>query len=131
MTEVVPAAAEVVPDSEDDKIKAEYRAIAERRVRLGLLLSEVGRANAITVTQDELNQRLDQTFAAKTRGDLNAVFTDLPSATWRDATAGGARATAGSPASSAYARTDLSTESLLESFAMAAPAYNPCLSKRR
>ncbi len=48
------------------------------------------------LTQDELNQRLDQTFAAKTRGDLNAVFTDLPSATWRDATAGGARATAGS-----------------------------------
>ena len=48
------------------------------------------------LTQDELNQRLDQTFAAKTRGDLNAVFTDLPSSTWRDATAGGARATAGS-----------------------------------
>ena len=47
------------------------------------------------LTQDELNQRLDQTFAAKTRGDLNAVFTDLPSASWRDATAGGARSTAG------------------------------------
>jgi Domain of unknown function (DUF1707) len=47
------------------------------------------------LTQDELNQRLDQTFAAKTHGDLNAVFTDLPSAgNWRDATAG-ARATAG------------------------------------
>jgi hypothetical protein len=38
------------------------------------------------LTQDELNQRLDQTFAAKTRGDLNGVFTDLPSANWRDAT---------------------------------------------
>jgi Domain of unknown function (DUF1707) len=47
------------------------------------------------LTQDELNQRLDQTFAAKTRGDLNAVFTDLPSAGWRDATSGGARTTAG------------------------------------
>ena len=47
------------------------------------------------LTQDELNQRLDQTFAAKTRADLNAVFTDLPSGTWRDATAGGARDTAG------------------------------------
>lgn len=55
-TDVVPAVAEVVPDPEDDKIKAEYRAIAERRVRLGLLLSEVGRANAITVSQDELNR---------------------------------------------------------------------------
>jgi uncharacterized protein DUF1707 len=47
------------------------------------------------LTQDELNQRLDQTFAAKTRGDLNAVFTDLPTANWRDATAAGARSTAG------------------------------------
>ena len=46
------------------------------------------------LTQDELNQRLDQTFAAKTRADLNAVFTDLPSANWRDAAAGGASSTA-------------------------------------
>jgi hypothetical protein len=30
------------------------------------------------LTQDELNERLDQTFAAKTRGDLSALFTDLP-----------------------------------------------------
>ena len=29
-------------------LKAEYRAIAERRVRLGLLLAEIGRANSIT-----------------------------------------------------------------------------------
>ncbi len=49
------------------------------------------------LTQDELNQRLDQTFAAKTRGDLNAVFADLPTANWRDATAGGAASTAGAP----------------------------------
>ena len=34
----------------DDEIKAEYRAIAERRVRLGLLLSEVGRSNNISVS---------------------------------------------------------------------------------
>src|SRR6202161_650334 len=47
------------------------------------------------LTQDELNQRLDQTFAAKTRGDLDAVFTDLPSASWRDAAAGATRSTAG------------------------------------
>src|SRR3984957_7726712 len=48
------------------------------------------------LTQDELNQRLDQTFAAKTRGDLNAVFTDLPHATWRDGRRG-APSTAGDP----------------------------------
>jgi len=40
----------------DDEEKVEYRKIAERRVRLGLLLAEVGRSNNITVTQDELNQ---------------------------------------------------------------------------
>jgi trigger factor len=36
--------------------RAEYRKIAERRVRLGLLLAEVGRSNNITVTHEELNQ---------------------------------------------------------------------------
>jgi Domain of unknown function (DUF1707) len=50
------------------------------------------------LTQDELNERLDQTFAAKTRGDLSALFTDLPSSTaWQEASAGGTRGMAGSP----------------------------------
>jgi trigger factor len=40
----------------EDELKAEYRAIAERRVRLGLLLSEIGRRNDVQVTQDELNR---------------------------------------------------------------------------
>ena len=40
---------------DDDTLKAEYRAIAERRVRLGLLLSEIGRQNGIQVSQDELH----------------------------------------------------------------------------
>ncbi|HJT05422.1 MAG TPA: trigger factor [Stellaceae bacterium] len=44
----------------DDEIKAEYRAIAERRVRLGLLLSEVGRSNNIQVTQEEINRALGE-----------------------------------------------------------------------
>ncbi len=35
-------------------LKAEYRAIAERRIRLGLLLSEIGRTNGVNVTNDEL-----------------------------------------------------------------------------
>jgi trigger factor len=39
-------------------IKETYRQIAERRVRLGLLLAEIGRSNNISVTQDELNQAL-------------------------------------------------------------------------
>jgi hypothetical protein len=29
--------------------------------------------------QEELNERLDRVFAAKTRGDLNGLFADLPS----------------------------------------------------
>jgi uncharacterized protein DUF1707 len=32
------------------------------------------------LTQDELNERLDKAFAAKTRGDLHALMIDLPSA---------------------------------------------------
>ncbi len=42
----------------EETLKADYRGIAERRVRLGLLLAEVGRSNNITVTQDELNQSI-------------------------------------------------------------------------
>jgi trigger factor len=39
-------------------LKAEYRAIADRRVRLGLLLAEIGRVNNIEVSQAELTQAL-------------------------------------------------------------------------
>lgn len=42
----------------DDDLKTEFRGIAERRVRLGLLLSEVGRLNNIEVSQDEVNRAL-------------------------------------------------------------------------
>jgi trigger factor len=42
----------------EEAVKAEYRKVAERRVRLGLLLAEVGRSNNITVTQDEINQAI-------------------------------------------------------------------------
>ena len=31
------------------------------------------------LSQDELDERLDRTFAAKTRGDLDAIMADLPS----------------------------------------------------
>jgi trigger factor len=40
----------------EEKAKAEYRAIAERRVRLGLVLAEIGEKNNITVTEDELRR---------------------------------------------------------------------------
>ena len=44
------------PESEEDR--NEYRAIAERRVRLGLLLSELGLSNNIEISRDELMQRV-------------------------------------------------------------------------
>ena len=39
-------------------LKEEYRAIADRRVRLGLLLAEIGRANNVVVSQSEMNAAL-------------------------------------------------------------------------
>ena len=41
-------------DKDEDTLRTEYRAISERRVRLGLLLAEIGRANNITVSPDEM-----------------------------------------------------------------------------
>ena len=46
--------------AEMEKEKDDYRAIAERRVRLGLLLSEIGNKNGILITEQEMNQLLMQ-----------------------------------------------------------------------
>jgi len=43
-------------DTTEDAAKEEYRKIADRRVRLGLVLSEIGEKNKITVTDEELNR---------------------------------------------------------------------------
>jgi trigger factor len=40
----------------EDELKAEYRAIAERRVRLGLVLGKLGEQNGITISGDEVNR---------------------------------------------------------------------------
>ena len=40
----------------EEEAKEEYRAIADRRVRLGLVLSEIGEKNKITVTDDEVSR---------------------------------------------------------------------------
>ena len=63
-------AAEDVDASEDDR--AEYRRIAERRVRLGLLLSEIGQSNGVTVSQAEMNRLIGQE-AAKYPGQQQQV----------------------------------------------------------
>jgi trigger factor len=40
----------------EEAAKDEYRKIADRRVRLGLVLSEIGEKNKITVTEDEVSR---------------------------------------------------------------------------
>ena len=42
----------------EDEARDEYRGIAERRVRLGLVIGEIGEKNKLTVTQDELRRAL-------------------------------------------------------------------------
>lgn len=44
----------------EEAARAEYRKIAERRVRLGLIIGEVGDKNKIQVTQDEMRMALMQ-----------------------------------------------------------------------
>jgi len=54
---------ELSPEDEgksDDELKAEYRKIAERRVRLGLVLAEIGRRNNISVSDQELGEAMRQ-----------------------------------------------------------------------
>ena len=43
-------------DTTEEEAKAEYHKIADRRVRLGLVLSEIGEKNKITVTDDEVSR---------------------------------------------------------------------------
>jgi trigger factor len=45
-------------DTTEEKAKAEYRAIAERRVRLGLVLGKLGEQNGITIASDEVNRAI-------------------------------------------------------------------------
>jgi trigger factor len=42
----------------EDELRAEYDAIAKRRVRLGLVVGEIGSKNRIEVTQDEMRRAL-------------------------------------------------------------------------
>ena len=43
-------------DTTEEKAREEYRKLAERRVRLGLVLAEIGEKNQIKVSDDELNR---------------------------------------------------------------------------
>ncbi len=57
----------------EDELKAEYRKIAERRVRLGLVLGKMGEQNGITVQNDEV-QRAIMARARQFPGQEQQVF---------------------------------------------------------
>ena len=45
-------------EKSEDELKAEYKKIAERRVRLGLVLAVIGRRNNVTVSDQELSNAI-------------------------------------------------------------------------
>jgi len=45
-------------DKSEDELKEEYRKIAERRVRLGLVLAEIGRLAEVQISEQEVQQAL-------------------------------------------------------------------------
>jgi trigger factor len=45
-------------EKSEDELRSEYRKIAERRVRLGLVLAEIGRRAGVTVTDQELSNAI-------------------------------------------------------------------------
>ena len=54
---------ELSPEDEgksDDELRSEYRKIAERRVRLGLILAEIGRRGNVSVSDQELGEAMRQ-----------------------------------------------------------------------
>lgn len=67
------------PDDEkksEEELRNQYTDIATRRVRLGLLLTELGRRNNIESSQEELNQAV-QEYAMRYPGQEQEVFNHL------------------------------------------------------
>ena len=54
--------------------RADYVKIAERRVRLGLLLSEIGTANGVEVSSQEMNQLIAQAAAQYSPNDRERFY---------------------------------------------------------
>ena len=66
----------------EEQLRAEYRRIAERRVRLGLILSDIGNRNDIKVEPQELQQailRRPAGFPARS-SRCSSIFRDTPAA---------------------------------------------------
>ncbi|MFT8782131.1 trigger factor [Acetobacter syzygii] len=58
---------------DEETLRADYRKIAERRVRLGLLLAEIGRKNSISVSAEELGRAV-RAEAMRYSGQEKQVF---------------------------------------------------------
>ena len=63
-------------DTTEDKAREEYRKIADRRVRLGLVLAEVGDKNSITVSEEELTRAVVEQ-ARQYRGQEQQAFDQM------------------------------------------------------
>ena len=64
------------PPKSEEEAREEYRAIAERRVGLGLLLSDVGRRNNIEVQEDEINRAMAE-YARRFPGKEHEIVREL------------------------------------------------------
>ena len=66
----------------DDDLRARYQGIAERRVRLALLLSEIGRTNNIRVSEDELTRAMSEQarMFPQREAEIFAFYRDNPDA---------------------------------------------------
>jgi len=67
----------------EDQLREDYRAIADRRVRLGLMLGEIGRVNHVVVTPEEINAAI-RTEAARYPGretQMIEFYRNYPAAT--------------------------------------------------
>ncbi len=60
-------------EKDEETLRADYRRIADRRVRLGLLLAEIGRIANVSVTQEELGRAM-RTEAGRYPGQEQMVI---------------------------------------------------------
>ena len=75
LTETMRQSGKSFPDENktEEEARAEYRRIAERRVRLGLIIGEIAEKNDIKITQDELRRALIEQ-ARRFPGQEKAVY---------------------------------------------------------
>jgi len=66
----------------EDELRGEYRTIAERRVRLGLILSEVATTNKLDVSPEEFNAAIQREMAMNPgqEAEVYTRFTTDPNA---------------------------------------------------